>query len=160
MNELLVLGGIVVGIWALLLILRVPALVVFLSVFAGHVLASEASSDAYEFIGSLLKIPEYYYVQAGLFALPVLLSISFLKGKLPRSKLMLEALPLLFATLLLIILFYPLVPSLQTEINQVAGGQITDYKVIVILAACVSALLSLWLAYPSHSEKKSGKKRH
>lgn len=160
MNELLVLGGAAAALWIILLFLRVPVLAVFISVFAGHVLASEASSDAYEFIGALLRIPEYYYVQAGLFVLPVLLTILFLRGRLAKSKIMIEALPLLFAALLLAVLFYPLVPSLQTAVNQTAGGLVADYKVIIIIAACVSALMSLWLNYAGHNDKKSSKKKH
>lgn len=160
MSELLVLGSGVVLLWVLLIILRVPALALFLSIFAGHLLATEASSEAYEFIGSLLRVPQYYYVQVGLFALPVLLSILFLKGKLTKSKLMIEALPLLFASLLLVTLLYPLIPALQASVIQAAGGQIANYKVIIISAACLSALLSLWLTYPSHSDKRSGHKKH
>jgi hypothetical protein len=160
MTELLVLGGAIVALWVLFIVLRVPALAVFLSVFAGHLLASEASSDAYSFIGSVLRINQYYYVQVGLFLLPLLLTILFLRGKLARSKIMLDSLPLLFAVLLLGVLVYPLIPSLQTDINKVAGGQIADYKVIVIIAASISALISLWFSYPSHHEKKTGKKKH
>jgi hypothetical protein len=157
MNEVLVLAISVGAIWLALLLLRMPVVPVIFGILIGHLLANEASSDAYDFIGSLLQIPEYYYVQVALFILPLLLILLFMKGRLAKSKVVLEAVPLLFSALLLITLLYPLVPELKSVVNEATQGKADNYKTLIIAGSSISALISLLITHPRNGHKKHGK---
>jgi hypothetical protein len=139
--------------------LRVPSFVAFFSLLVGQLLATEASEDVYEFAGSVLNIAEFRYVQVALLLLPFLLTILFLKGRVPKSKLFIEILPAAFVSATAITLLYPLIPELQDALVSATEGRIDDYKTIVISAASISGLVSAWLTYPKHgSSDKHGKK--
>jgi hypothetical protein len=156
---MLVLGAILIVIWVAILALRVPSFVAFFSLLVGQLLATEASSDVYEFVSSLLQIPEFRYVQIGLLFLPLLLTVLFLKGRVAKSKLYIEFIPALFVAATALMLFYPLAPELQKVLDSQTQDKTEYYKTIIIGAASVSGLLSAWLTYPKHhSDKKHGKK--
>lgn len=155
---MLVLGIILAALWFIILRLRVPSFVAFFSLLIGQMLATEASSDVYEFISSLLNIPEFRYVQLALLLLPLLLTILLLKGRVAGSKLAIEFLPALFVAATTVALLYPFVPELQESINQATEYKTEYYKTIIIGAASISGLLSAWLTYPKPHADKHGKK--
>jgi len=142
-------------LWAVLLALRAPATMVFFSILVGQLLAMELGEDVYEFAGSLARAPDYQYVQLGLLLLPIVLTFLFLKFRVGKSKVIFEALPLLFTAICLLLFTAPLLPVLQDLISE--SGQIEPYKSLFIASASVSSLLTAWFTYPkSHTDK--GKK--
>jgi hypothetical protein len=159
MNELLILGGILAALWIGLLILRVPSSIAFLSLLIGQLLSTEASVDVYSFIGSILHISEIKYVQMALLLLPLLLTLLFLRGRVSKAKMGIEALPVLFVAALTILLLAPLLRPLQTILDAATKDQLEAYKSIIVIAASISGLLSAWLSYPKlHSKHdKHGK---
>lgn len=155
MDELLVVGAIIAAAWFILVFLRVPAFAAFFSLLVGQMLSAQASTDAYEFIGGVINIPEIRYAQIGLMLLPLLLTILFLRGHVAKSKLGIEIIPSLFVVLVGILLVSPLLPGLERVVYEASQGQIDQYKTIILIAASVSGLLSAWISYPKpHSDKK------
>lgn len=157
MTELLVLAAIAGIIWIALLFLRVPSSIAFFSLLVGQLLATEAGADVYDFVGSLLRIPELRYIQITLLLLPLLLTILFLRGSVSKAKLLIEIVPCLFVALVVLLLLYPLIPELQNAANNATGRKIEDLKGVIIIAASVSGLISAWASYPRHHSGKHGK---
>lgn len=158
MNELLILGGITAAGWLGLLLLRVPSSIAFLSLLIGQLLANQASADVYSFIASIIRIPEVRYVQIALLVLPLLLTVLFLRGRVSKPKLPIEAIPTLFVIALTILLISPLVPQLNTLLEMATDDKLEAYKSIIVIAASVSGLLSAWLSYPKGAHKEHHKK--
>ncbi len=155
MNELLILGGITVVCWIGLLLLRVPSSIALLSLLLGQLLANEASADVYSFLGSLFNVGQLSYIQVALLLLPLLLTILFLRHRVPKHKLAIEAFPALLLVALTMLLLEPLLPVLSTLLNIASNDQLGAYKTIVVIAASVSGLLSAWLSYPkAHGHHK------
>lgn len=158
MNELLILGGITVAVWLALLFLRVPSSIAFLSLLIGQLVATEASTDVYKLISTTLKIADLRYVQAALLILPLLLTVLFLRGRVAKSKLVIEAVPTLFVVAVTILLLSPAIPQLGVLLDIATKDQLDAYKSIVIIAAAVSGLLSAWVSYPRSGGKHHDKK--
>lgn len=148
MNELLILGGVTLLIWLFLLWLRVPSSIAFLSLLIGQLISTEASNDVYNFVASILKVSDPHYVQAVLLVLPLVLTILFLRHRVPKSKVVIEAVPTLFVVALSVLLLGAAIPALGTMLDTAAHDQLDAYKSIIIIAASVSGLLSAWLSYP------------
>lgn len=157
---MLILGGIVLGLWLIFLLLRVPSSIAFLSLLIGQLLASEASEDVYDFIGSIINVQQQEYVQITLLLLPLLLTVLFLRGRVVKSKMFIEAIPTLLLAALTVMLLAPLLDQLNVLINGSLKNQINDYRSIVIVAASISGLLSAWLSYPHNAHGKRRKKKH
>lgn len=160
MNELLILGGVSVVVWIGLLRLRVPSSIAFLSLLIGQLLANEASTEAYDLVSSVIQVSEVRYVQAALLLLPLLLTIVFLRMRVAKSKLVIEAVPALFVVALTAVLLAPLLPALDNLLDMATRDQLDTYRTIIVIAASVSGLLSAWLSYPKPAAgKESGKKK-
>jgi hypothetical protein len=153
MNEMIILGTILAGLWILILWLRVPASVAFFSLLVGQLLASEASSDVYEFISGVMSIPEARYVQIFLLVLPLFLTVLFMRGRVKKSQLPIELIPALFVALIRELLAVPFIPELQTIVDSVTKDQSEQYRSVVLLAAAVSGLFSAWMSYPKPHDK-------
>ncbi len=159
MNELLILSGITAGCWVGLLLLRVPSSIAFLSLLIGQLLANEASVDVYSLISSILHLPEFRMVQIVLLILPLLLTILFLRNRVAKSQMVIEAVPVLLVVALTIILVSPLVPALNELLQSATNNQLSAYKSIIVVAASISGLLSAWMSYPK-AHKEHHKKSH
>lgn len=153
MNELLILGALVLVPVSMFGILRVPAIVVFFSVLIGNLLATEASVEAYEFVSGLFNLEQYKYIQLGLFVLPIVLGVLFMRGRVPKSKIVIEVLPHLFATLLAIVLLFPILPELKSFADKTSDGQIDEFATLIIVISAVFAIFSLWKSYPKAHKK-------
>jgi hypothetical protein len=153
MNEMLILGGIVAALWLGLLFLRVPSAIAFLSLLIGQLLSTEASGDVYSFVGSVIQVHQLQHVQMALLLLPLLLTILFLRGRVPKSKLFIEAVPTLLLAALAILLLAPLLTQLNILLDMASGDKIQAYKSIIVVAASISGLLSAWLSYPKIHDK-------
>lgn len=160
MNELLILGVVIVVAWFGLLLLRVPSSIAFLALLIGQLLANEASVEVYNFIGSVTKVSDLRLVQIGLLVLPLLLTLLFLRGRVPKSKMIIEAVPVLMVVALSAILISPLQPQLKSLLEMASNDRLDAYKSIIVIAASVSGLLSAWLSYPKAAHSDHHKKKH
>lgn len=155
---MLILGAIVIGLWLLILTLRVPASVAFFSLLVGQLLTTEASSDVYEFIGGVLRVNDIKVIQIVLLVLPLALTILFLRGRVKKSQFFIEAIPAFFVAVVAVLLAYPLILALQTIVDSATQNRSEDYKSVILLAAAVSGLFSTWMNYPKPHDKH--KKKH
>jgi hypothetical protein len=156
MQELLILGGIILAVWFAIIYLRVPAFAAFFSLLVGQLLSAEASTGAYDFVGGVIGT-EMRYIQLGLLLLPLILTILFLKGRRSKSKLALDLIPALFVAAVGVVLASPLIPNGENLMQEATNGQVERYTTVLLIAAAVSGLLSAWTSFPKLHEKH-GKK--
>ena len=157
MNEMLVLAVIVAGLWTAFVWLRVPAALLFLSLLVGRQLVSEVGIEAHEFVSSVVRVNDPRIVQLTLLLLPVILSLLFLRGKLAKSKMIIEAVPLLFAAATMVLFTAPLIPRLQQLLDSVLDNQTDTYRSLIVVCAAVSILVLTWFSYARGGQDKHGK---
>lgn len=155
MDPSIILAAIGVGIWLVLVWLRVPAVLMFFSLLVGQLLATQIMADAYEWLSSLIRVSDPKYVQLALLLLPVFLSILFLKGRLPKAKMVMEAIPMLFVVASGLFFAAEFLPSVQQSLE--GSIDTVQYKSLIIISASISSLVSAWFTYPKHH---SGDKKH
>src|SRR5690606_8516716 len=126
----IILAAIGVGIWLVLVWLRVPAVLMFFSLLVGQMLATQITSDAYEWLSSLIRINEPKYIQLALLLLPVFLSILFLKGRLPKAKMLVEAIPMLFVVASGLFFAADFLPTVQASLDD--SIDTAKYKTLII----------------------------
>lgn len=155
MDPSIILAAVCVGIWLLLMWLRVPAVLMFFSLLVGQLLATQISDDAYAWLSSLVRVSEPRYVQLVLLLLPVLLSALFLKGRLPKAKMLMEAIPMLFVVAAGVFFAADFLPNVLVTLED--SIDTTKYKPLIIICASISSLVSAWFTYPKHDHDKKGK---
>lgn len=145
MNETLMLGIAVLALWALVVYLRIPATVLFLSILIGKLFAEELSLDAYDVISGVLPGVTTTMVQAGLLILPVVLTIVFLKGTTPKSRMLFNAVPLFFCLVTLALFINPYF-DVVSRLDEQQRIILTDNQSYVVAVAGLVTLLSAWLS--------------
>jgi len=157
MNEMLILGIAALALWALVVYLRIPATVLFLSILIGKLFAEELSLDAYDIVGGVFPGLTTTSVQAGLLILPVLLTIVFLKGSTLKSRMLLNAIPLLFCLITLALFINPYF-DVVSRLDEQQRIILTDNQSYVVAVAGLITLLSAWLSkgksLARHSKKR------
>ncbi len=155
MNEVLLLAGILVAVWAVLLFFRAPSIVIFLSLLVGQILASQVSEPLQELMGSYVQIPDIKYLQLALLLVPVVLSLVFLRFKVVKSKVFVEAISYLFVVATGLLFASDYLFALQQNI-QTAEAQYGEYRAVILAVTSVLTLINAWLTYP----RTKGKKKH
>jgi len=145
MNEPLILGIAVLSLWALVVYLRVPATVLFLSILIGKLFAEELSLDAYDVVSGVFPGLTTTMVQAGLLILPVILTIVFLKGSTLKSRMLFNAVPLFFSLVTLGLFINPYF-DVVGRLDEQQRIILTDNQSYVVAIAGLVTLLSAWLS--------------
>jgi hypothetical protein len=139
------LGIAVLALWALVVYLRIPATVLFLSILIGKLFAEELSLDAYDVISGIIPGATTTIVQAGLLILPVVLTIVFLKGTTPKSRTLVNAVPLFFCLVTLGLFINPYF-DVVSRLDEQQRIILTDNQSYVVAVAGLVTLLSAWLS--------------
>lgn len=147
------------GIWILLLLQRVPAMALFFSLLVGQILSTEVSGEVYSIIAGAYGSQDYANVQLGLLLVPPLLTVLFLRHKVPSSKLLVEAIPMLFVVATVAIFAYPHVHAIQDVLEEVTDHKVETYKNVIIAIASLSNLVSAWLSYPQGGLRRRSRKK-
>jgi hypothetical protein len=155
MDPSLVLAGASAAIWLLFLWLRVPSVLMFFSLLVGQLLATQVSYDAYQWVSALVHFGDVRTVQLILLFLPVFLSLLFLKGRLPRAKMLMEAIPMAFVIAAGLLFAMPFIPGIKEALNEHVDTE--RYNSLIIICASISSLVSAWFTYPKHDSGKHGK---
>ena len=150
-------AAIFIGIWVFLLYQRVPAMALFFSLLVGQILSTEVSGEVYGIIAGALRI-DYAQVQLGLLLVPFLLTILFLRHKVPRSKFVLEAIPMIFVVAAAAIFAYPHVHQIQDVLEEATDHKVESYKNVIITIASLSSLFSAWFSYPQGGLRRRSRK--
>lgn len=140
-------GGILGAVWLLVLVLRVPSAMAFLSLLVGYILSSELSS----------KVVSIKYGQAILLLAPLLITIVWLKGRVAGSRMAMEVLPAFCVGISALLFLYPIVSVVQNSVNEVTKYKILDYKPYLLVGAGVFVLVITLLTYPRSHEKEHSK---
>ncbi len=165
MSPELILGLIVLGPVALLLLLRVNATLVFLSLCLGDVLVQFTANDAGSFLTTFSGSHTVTSITTSnsnikilLLLFPVVLTTIFMIRTVQgTSRLLLNALPAAGVGLLGALLIVPLLPpgAAHNIIGSSLWDQVQKAQVLIVGASALVCLLVLWLQRP-----KAGKRRH
>lgn len=136
-NLIIALGSIT-GCWLAILLLRVPAFVAYLSLMVGQILASNLQ----------LNIAGFAYSETILVLAPLVLTILILRGRNPASKIARDALPALAVSIVMIIILYPMIPALDTALQEVSSGRVAEYKTWLLVGSSILVFASSLLSYP------------
>ena len=165
MTPLMLLGIMVVVPIVVLVLLRVNAAIVFLSLCLGSVLVQFAGSDAHSlaklFTGS--KAMNGYGVSLVLLLLPAVVTTIVMVGTVRgKVRLLLNMLPALSAGLLAVVLAEPLVsPGLRGSLAKSSIWHYTQRADVLIIGfGAIFSLLFLWMQRPKHAGGESGKHHH
>lgn len=145
MNETLVLGIAVLALWALVVYLRIPATVLFLSILIGKLFAEELSLDAYDVVSGVFPGLTTTIIQAGLLILPVILTVVFLKNSTLKSKMLFNAVPLLFCLITLGLFINPYF-DVVSRLDEQQRIILTNNQSYIVAVAGLVTLLSAWLS--------------
>jgi hypothetical protein len=159
----LVLVAIMVAVPVLLLlVLRINAAIVFLSLCLGDVLVQFASKDAGSFVNlfSGSEAARTYGTSLALLLIPAVFTMIVMIGTV-RSKfrLLLNVLPAAATGFLGVLLAEPLfAPGLRSAIaNTQAWHNMQQLQVLIVSAGTIVSLLFLWLQRPGREGGKRGR---
>lgn len=168
MNPTVVLSAIVLVPVVILMLLRINAALVFLSLCLGNVLVQFIAPDASSFM-ALFSMRPLHDVDTGsdtiklvLLLLPVVLTAVFMiRTVRGGARLALNLLPAAGVGLLGGLLVVPLLPpDLSDEIiNSSLWSQVQQAQNLIVGVSALVCLFVLWLQRPKTGEAKHGKKR-
>jgi hypothetical protein len=163
MNPLIVIGLLSLIPVALIILMRVNAAMVFLSLCVGSITAQYLGDDTDRIFNSFLpnsSVAIQAAVRIGLFLLPALLTIIFLRRSVHGHKYIFNVLPAVLTGAVTAILVVPLLPdgtkyaittsSLWTSTQQ--------FQSTIVGAAVLICLLQLWTTHPTGP--RGGRLRH
>jgi hypothetical protein len=158
-NSIVIISAFVAAPLFLVLFFRAPAALVFFGLLVGQLLQSQLSDEATLVGTTFFKLGHSGLVpQLVLLGLPAVLTLLFLRKRVPKSKLVLQILPgaLLGASTLLVVC--ALVPELSRAVEaSKAGDQILGHKSFILLGASAISMLTVWFSYPKPHNEKEGK---
>lgn len=160
----IILLGIVVAPIVLLMLLRVNAALVFVSLCVGYVLAQFLGSDTQSFAD--LFISHGASMSAAIMKLvlllfPALFTTLFMIGTAKKTRLVLNILPAIAVGCLIALLVVPLLPSgvSQNLTNAPLWAHITRLQSAIIGVGALISMFFLWAQRPKrHAEEHSGKR--
>lgn len=143
----------------LLMVLRVNAVLVFLSVCLGSVLLEFVASDGESFADLFAPSAKGSTVNLVLLLIPVVLTTLFMLKTMHGGKLAINVLPSIGVGFLLTLLVVPYVsPGLAYSLmGSQTWHEIQKLQALVIGASAILCLLLLWTQRPKHHHDKHGK---
>lgn len=152
MNELLTLAILPGAIWLGLVFLRIPAVTMVLSVLAGQLFAQQLSQYLYDLTNNYLSIsPDQ--AKLLLLLLPVVLTVILTRSKVAKTKVLSNALPLLFASASLVLFALPY-SGLSDKISPTGQDIISSYQNYMVCATAGLGLLYAWAPNLKRSKDK------
>lgn len=153
MNELLTLAIVPGALWLLLIFLRVSGVSLILSILVGKLFSEELSQNIYDLVNNFIAVGDIKHVQLVLLFLPVVLSVVITQSKTPKSKALMNAIPLLFASISLVIFALPYTEFLN-KIGENGQEIVNSYQNYIVCATGGIALLFSWMPDLSLGKKK------
>lgn len=146
-QDIITVAGVLGAVWLLVLVLRVPSAMAFLSLLVGYILSSELSS----------KVVSIKYGQAILLLAPLLITIFWVRGRVPGSRMAMEIVPSFCVGISALLFLYPIVSQVQNSVNIVTKYKILEYKPYLLVGAAVFVLAIQLLTYPRAHHKEESK---
>lgn len=137
--------AVVPGVICLILIFfRVPGVILILSILVGKLFAEELSQNLYDIISRLIAVNDIRHIQLFLLLLPVVLTVVLTQSKTPKSKVLSNAVPLLFASVSLALFALPYT-ELSSKLGESGQDIVSSYQSYIVCATGGIALLFAWL---------------
>lgn len=153
MDNTVMLLGSVAAVWIIFVLLRAPATVLFFALLVGQLMAEQLGNEAYDLINQYATFNDIRYVYVGILLLPVILTLLVLRGKISKTKRIIEVLPLLF-TAVAIMIFIDNYLSLSRNLPADQNNLLQTYEGVIVSAGAVLSLVSSWFSFPrSHKDK-------
>lgn len=159
---LLVLIGLVPVV--MIVLFRVKAAFVFMSLAVGVILSNYVGDTALDMVQTFVRgynATTQSVVQLGLMIVPVLLTLLFLNRSLSSSKTIINIFPALLTGVTILFLVVPLLPP--GTANGVYGTsiwmQLNPYQAALISGGALISLVQLWASGQGSKEKGKKKKR-
>jgi hypothetical protein len=150
----------------ILMVLRINATLVFLSLCLGNLLVQFVGNDAHSVMALASKAgttsPGQTYVKLGLLLLPVVLTALFMIKSVKGPKLVWNALPAIAFGLVFTLLLVPLLPAHDAHMltSSTAWGQFLRLQTLIVGSGTLICLLFLWMQRPKHSKEDKHSKHH
>lgn len=162
----LALGALVLVPFLFLMLLRINATLVFLSLCLGSVLMQFVAPEAGQFLsifsahGADVSRLTTNNIKLGLLLLPVVLTAVFMIRTVRGGKLALNVIPAAGVGLLGALLAVPLLPPglAHTIMSNPLWSQLTKMQVMIVGVTTLLCLLVLWLQRPQAGSQKHGKR--
>jgi hypothetical protein len=152
MNELLTLAIVPAGLWLLLVFLRVRGVAFIFSILVGKLLSEELAGNVSGWLGNFSNISDIRQIQLALLLLPVVLTVILTRSKTPKSKILVNAVLLLFGAVSLVLLALPYT-DLSGRLGETGQNIVSSYQSYIICAAGIVALVFTWLPDLKKREK-------
>lgn len=158
----IIIGACIIAIALLLITIRTNSAVVFFSVCAGSVLATQLGSDASLLSSTVVKDGDLNksIAYVALIVLPALLSAIFLRSSISSSKSVFNVVPSIAVGALLALLVIPQLPPGINEqlLDSSAWAKLQDYQPIILVGGMISSVFMLYVTH-SHGSKHKKHKR-
>lgn len=149
-------------ITVLLILLKTNAAVVFFSVCAGSVLATQLGSEASLISSTVIKDGDLNKSIAyiALIILPAVLSALFMRGSISSSKFIFNLVPSVAVGALLALLIIPLLPaSVNGQVlASKSWGVLQQYQPLILVGGVISSIVLLWITHRSENKHKKHRK--
>ena len=148
----------------LAIFLRVNAILLFVSVVGGNMLAHAFASDAAIVLQGVIGTGDSQVLARSILQfLPVVMMLMFARKTASKGNAILHVVPIIFVCALLLLFSLEIVPaSLANDFSATqTGQQFEQARNVIIGAAVVSQLLLIWSTHrPERSHKKHRKHHH
>lgn len=160
----IIIGAVIALIAIILLVLRTNSGVVFFSVCAGSVLATQLGDEASLISSTVIKDGDLNksIVSVALIILPAILSAIFMRGSVGTGKFIFNLLPSIAVGGLLALLVVPLLPASTSSqiLTSDAWSKLQHYQPIILVVGVISSIVLLWFTQKSGKKDKKHKKKH
>jgi hypothetical protein len=150
----------------ILMVLRINATLVFLSLCLGNLLVQFVGNDANSVIAIASKAgttsPSQTYVRLGLLLFPVILTAFFMVRSVKGPKLLWNLLPAVAFGLVFTLLLVPLLPHAQASMltGSAAWAQFLRLQTLIVSGGTLICLLFLWTTRPRGGKEDKHGKHH
>lgn len=153
MDSLFLIGILLVGICAILIILRSPMPAVFLSLISGKLFAEQLTPHIQPTVDKFISVSDSDTISAVLLLLPVVITIVLLQGKVTHSKLLINSVGMVLTGAALLIFLDPYT-GIMSKINVADISVINSYKDFIVSGAAGFAVILTWLTGGLPKRKK------
>lgn len=154
MDNTTFLLGAVALLWIVFIALRAPATILFFALLVGQLISQQLASEVFDLTNQYLSVSDVRYVHIGLLVLPIIISLLILRGRVNKSKRLIEAPALLLLAVSVMILADNYL-SLSQNLPSDQAALLATYEGIIVSAGAALSLVSSWLNYPKpHKDHK------
>ncbi len=165
MNPLIVMSALAIVPLLLILVTRANASVIFLSVCAGSLISKYLSDDIMQLFVSFVPSANdtlQAIMHIVIFLIVPLLTIVFMRGGMPGSKALVNLVPAVATSLVIMLLTVPLLPeNALFDVTALSAWSVAErYQSFIVGVAAFTSMVLLWTTqHPSRARKRGRHKK-